>query len=130
MSLERTHENFDQRLSISCIGVLLLAAVVGLVSYNVAYRMSQNETVATVTRLEAVPGKNSKYLVFTETEVFECTDSFVFWKFDSSDVYGKIHVGKTYQFQTAGWRVPFLSMYRNVLDAKPLQTPCKHPDAT
>lgn len=58
----------------------------------------------------------SNYLVFTEGEVFENTDSWPFFKFNSSDIQGELKVGNTYRAKVAGWRVPFLSMYRNVIE--------------
>lgn len=58
---------------------------------------------------------SSKYLVFTDTEVFENTDCLVLGKFNSSDVYGQFKVGETYQVLVYGWRVPFLSWYRNIV---------------
>lgn len=58
----------------------------------------------------------SDYLVFTEGEVFENTDSWSFFKFNSSDIQGELKIGNTYRVKVAGWRVPFLSMYRNIIE--------------
>lgn len=60
---------------------------------------------------------SSKYLVFTESEVFENTDAFWALKFNSSDIQGQIGVGETCTLRVYGWRIPFLSMYRNILEA-------------
>lgn len=65
---------------------------------------------------------SSKYLIFSEHETFENTDSLLKGKFNSSDVYGKLHRGKTYICEVYGWRIPFLSNYRNIVscaEAKP-----------
>lgn len=56
-----------------------------------------------------------KYMIYTSNEVFECTDSLVFFKWDSSDVYREIAVGGEYECKIAGWRIPVFSMYRNIL---------------
>jgi hypothetical protein len=67
--------------------------------------------------------KNSKekstYLIFTEDKnrtvhVFKDTDSFIRGKFNSSDIYGELKVGKTYDIETYGIRIPFLSRYENI----------------
>ncbi|MBI4158703.1 DUF1523 family protein [Candidatus Woesearchaeota archaeon] len=63
---------------------------------------------------------SSKYLVFTKLpngriRVFENTDSWIELKFNSSDVYGQIRVGRTYDLGTYGWRIPILSKYENIL---------------
>ena len=63
---------------------------------------------------------DSKYLIFTDKETFENTDSLLEWKFNSSDVYGKIEKDQTYEFTVYGFRIPVLSIYRNVVDVKPV----------
>lgn len=60
----------------------------------------------------------SKYIIFTESEVFENTDSFLSLKWDSSDLYRDIKVGESCSFKVTGFRVPFLSWYRNILESK------------
>jgi len=62
-----------------------------------------------------------KYLIFAiddETDtvyVLENTDSAPHLKYNSSDFFARIEVGKTYTFTTVGLRLPFLSMYRNII---------------
>ncbi len=58
---------------------------------------------------------NSYYLIFTEEEVFKNTDALLFGKFDSSDVYNKLEIGKTYKVKVNWYRIPFLSAYRNII---------------
>jgi hypothetical protein len=59
---------------------------------------------------------SSKYLVFTETETFENTDVIVFGKFTSSDLQSKLRVDSTYNVRVSGFRIPFLSSYRNIVN--------------
>lgn len=63
-------------------------------------------------------GENTdcKYLEFFEGEVFQNKDSFFHLKFNSSDIHSKIHKGSTCVMEVYGIRVPFLSMYRNIVD--------------
>jgi hypothetical protein len=67
---------------------------------------------------------SSKYLVFTKNkdgvEVFENTDSLLNGKFNSSDVQAQLEIGKQYRAAVYGWRIPFFSSYRNIVEAKPL----------
>lgn len=73
----------------------------------------------TVTGKENVKSGNSgKYLVYTDKTTYEIEDSWIFWRWDSSDVYGKIEIGKTYTATLQGYRVPFLSWYQNIIDPK------------
>ena len=69
-----------------------------------------------------------KYLVFTkldngETRVFSIEDSFIKLRWNSSDVYGEIETGKTYEFEVIGWRIPFFSEYENIITFSEVKTP-------
>lgn len=61
---------------------------------------------------------HSVYLVFVETDkgtqVFEVTDSIMMGRYDSSNVYGSIKIGKTYKMKVRGYRMPLLSSYENI----------------
>lgn len=63
-------------------------------------------------------GASSYYLIFTDRGVFKNVDEMFRWKFDSSDFYAKIRVGETYRFTLIGWRIPFFSMYENIIKAE------------
>lgn len=60
----------------------------------------------------------SKYIIFAEGETFENTDTIWAFKYNSSDIYGKIAKGAACTFEVTGFRVPFFSMYRNILSAR------------
>ena len=65
----------------------------------------------------------SKYLVFADDEngnplVFENTDCFIRWKFNSSNLQGQLKEGHTYKITVIGYRVPFLSWYQNIIKAE------------
>ncbi len=75
-------------------------------------------TVKKTERITSSSGESSKYMVFTEKETFENTDAFVFLKFNSSDIYGSIEVDHTYEAKVAGWRSPFLSWHRNIIQVQ------------
>lgn len=69
--------------------------------------------------------KDSKdvYMVYTKdldgnVHVFKDEDTWYYFKFNSSDVYGEIEVGKTYEFDVYGLRIPFLSKYQNIISVK------------
>jgi hypothetical protein len=63
----------------------------------------------------AMGNNSAKYLVFTNVETFEITDSLAENRFDSSDMYGVLRNGHCYRGEVYGWRIPFLSMYRNLV---------------
>ena len=81
---------------------------------------TEDTTTFTVRDKERVitgTGENmsSKYLVFTESETFKNSDCMVRGKWNSSDVYSQLQPGTTYTATVYGWRIPFMSSYRNIL---------------
>lgn len=51
----------------------------------------------------------------SETKVFSVADNWFAGQFSSADTFGKIEVGKTYDFETRGMRVPILSAFENIV---------------
>lgn len=103
---------------------ILAALFIGAAFYgSYAYFSLTQETVEVVTtgKERASFGSGDdlthKYLIFTETETFENTDTVFGLKFNSADIYGRINTGTACQFRVYGWRIPFLSTYRNILTA-------------
>lgn len=84
---------------------------------------SEHGKVFTVTGKENV--KSGKYLVYNSNTTYEIEDSWIHWRWDSSDVYGKIEVGKTYKATLQGYRVPFLSWYPNIINPKEIRPEVK-----
>lgn len=100
--------------------VLLFLCCLGGCAIN-AHR--EYDQTFTVTGKENVKSGNSgKYLVYTDKTTLEVSDTWIFWRFDSSDVYGRIQIGKTYTATLQGYRVPFLSWYQNILDPSEVTT--------
>jgi hypothetical protein len=60
-----------------------------------------------------------KYLVFCKDETFENTDSLYMLKWSSSDLQNDLKDGQEYQVLVYGWRIPFLSWYRNIVEIQP-----------
>ena len=107
--------------SVGAFGLISAILVVGLVLGSCVIPFATQDKVSfTVTDKERIVEKNgdavsSKYLVFTDVEVFENTDCFVLFKFDSSDIQGELKVGERYSAKVYGWRLPFFSAYRNII---------------
>ena len=88
------------------------------VSTSAYYVYGTDEYVqCTVEKSErVVEGSSSKYLIFCTEEVFQNSDSLWYWKWNSSDFYRDIREGESYRFKVYGWRIPFFSMYRNIIE--------------
>jgi len=63
----------------------------------------------------------SRYMVWAlmnddRVEVMENTDSILSLKFNSADLYGEMQIGAVCEATVNGFRVPFLSMNRNIIE--------------
>lgn len=105
----------------SIITIIFVAVLI--FGYPIAYYISADDVEIKVTNKERITtgrGENidSKFIIYTENEVFENTDSWLFFKFNSSDYQNKIKIGKSYNAKVAGWRIPIFSSYRNIINHK------------
>ena len=98
--------------------ILALAVIfIAILSISGCKRLVSTDTVTiTVTDKErVVKSESSYYLVYTDDEVFKNVDDLMWGKYSSSDLQGKLRLDTTYKVTVDGWRVPFLSMYRNII---------------
>lgn len=100
----------------SSIAALLIVAPIA-----VAYFLSAEQVTFTVDRKDygrktTERSYRTLFLVFTEQEVFEVGTSWLFLKFDSAERYHALQEGQTYRAVVAGWRIPVISEYRNIIE--------------
>lgn len=111
------------RVVVISIAIIFLS----IISFNFICNFNDTEYTITVTGKERiVEDSSSKYLVFSEdihghVLVFENTDCLFRWKWDSSNIQGQLKEGNTYKIIVVGFRVPFLSMYQNILKVEEVQ---------
>lgn len=101
------------------MGLLIVAAIafLGGLTYSLSYSSVDTIENVTIESKERVQnGESSKYMIFTDKEVFENTDSLMHLKWNSSDVYRDLKPGAVCDLTVNWFRVPFLSMYRNILE--------------
>lgn len=101
-------------ITITFTGLLFLAIPVMMAAFQYGTVDTMTCTVDSKERVNN--GEYSRYMVFCDEEVLENTDTFWHWKFNSADVYRDIKEGEQYELKVYGWRVPFLSMNRNIID--------------
>lgn len=115
----------------SLLGYLTAIALVVIAVIAVPVINSSNDHTYTVTitdkervTTQVAEGQtDSKYLIYGEDEngktyVFEDTDTLFRGKFNSSDVYGALKEGETYELTVIGFRVHILNWYENIIDFK------------
>lgn len=106
--------------------IVLFIGVIVLIGIDVSNKVIDERTViATITDKQVKrtgDSSSDKYLIYTENgngnvAVYEITDSLLKGRFNSSDLYATIKIGKTYQLIICGERYPILSMYPNIYSA-------------
>jgi hypothetical protein len=101
--------------------LVIFAVVLGLFFYLPrAYRGTEIVTILDKERINFVEdGKNkSRYLVFTDKEVYQNRDDWFYLKFHSSDIYGYLKRGEKYKISVTGWRMELFSKYQNIISAQ------------
>lgn len=107
-------KNLGSLIVLVAIGVGLLSASYYGSSDVVKIKVNDKERVVTKSGDEV----ESRYLVYTDSEVFENTDDLFKFKFNSSDVQNQLKTDSTYTVEVIGWRIPVLSMHRNIINIK------------
>lgn len=92
-----------------------IISLIGLDFYSV-YGTKETVTITVTDKAIKRYDESDKYIIYTDNETFEITDEFLLGRFNSSDDYGRLKVGETYTVTVNGWRVPFLSWYRNIIE--------------
>ena len=93
-------------------------AIVVLTLSGCSY-LTEDTLTATVTDKERITTRStSRYLIYTDKETLQNSDIWIRGKFRSSDIYGKLEEGKTYDFVVCGQRIPLFNAYRNIIEVK------------
>lgn len=105
------------RMKKPLIAGAVLAALAGTTITGCS-SMNQQDVTCTVTDKEA---KDKTWFVFTEgCGTLTVEDSISQWKFNATDRYDSIEVGKTYKFHIGGYRNHAVSAYPNILEVTPV----------
>lgn len=128
---EKKMSNKNSLGCLTAIVTAILLAVVAVITVPVMNFTNDHKYTITITDKERVTAQSakdntSKYLIYGEDEngktyVFEDTDTLFRWKFNSSDVYGALKEGETYELTVIGFRVHILNWYENIVDFKAVE---------
>jgi len=97
---------------------LILSAIFisPIIAYSTVETISVNITDKERIIVDYGNSIRSIYLVFTKSETFQNTDTIWYWKWDASDIQGQLNAGNNYKVRVYGFRIPFLSWYRNIIE--------------
>ena len=118
----------SNRSFLGCLTAIALVVIAVIAIPVISFRNDHAYTV-TITDKERVTTQvaegqtDSKYLIYGEDEngktyFFEDTDTLFRWKFNSSDVFGALKEGETYELTVIGFRVHIFNWYENIIDFK------------
>lgn len=118
----------SNRSFLGCLTAIALV-VIAVIAIPVISFSNDHAYTVTITDKERVTTQvaegqtDSKYLIYGEdkngkTYVFEDTDTLFRWKFNSSDVFGALKEGETYELTVIGFRVHIFNWYENIIDFK------------
>lgn len=114
---------------LTAIVTVIALVVIAVIAVPVINFSNDHTYTVTITDKERVTTQSvkdnidSKYLIYGEDEngkiyIFEDTDTLFRWKFNSSDVYGALKEGETYELTVIGFRVHIFNWYENIIDFK------------
>jgi len=97
--------------------ILIIIIAVGSLTFGILYKNSQEVLTGTIE--STVVDRGNTYFVFQLDDgikqIFQNEDTIWFLKFNSGNLLMELKAGNSYQVLVAGWRIPFLSMYRNII---------------
>lgn len=101
---------------------LVFVMIIAMVAFVVAGHYNDTTYSVVINDKERIVKNNdSYYLIFCQDVntgayyEFKCEDTLLRGKFDSSRFYNQIKEDEQYKFTVVGWRVPFFSMYPNII---------------
>lgn len=104
------------------IMIIILALIIGVFWWNYKVTYGSVQTIEITVKDKYIKKSGSetdKYLVVdTEGNTYQITDLTFLGKWNSTDLYNELDVGKTYKIETSGIRNGFLSMYPNINKVK------------
>ena len=96
--------------------VILLTPIIYAVT-DTCIRYSSEEIIEIEIKEKYIKTENRSgtyFIIDKDNNAFEISDLLFKGKFNSTDLYNQLEVGKTYKVKTTGKRIHFLSMYKNI----------------
>lgn len=98
------------------VGIIILG-IIGVAIYFGTVEYQNEETIEITVKDKYIKrnGDTDLYLVASEEgETYKIQDLLFKGKFNSTDLYNELEVGKKYKITTTGIRLQYFSMYKNI----------------
>lgn len=109
---------------IALVVVLFLFVSLGVSCYSCTVTDEVRITISDKESVHSSENGTMRY-VYTENGTYKCDDSMIDGKWNSADVYGRLKEGHTYEVKTRGIRIPFMSMFPNIVEVRGDVTPAE-----
>lgn len=102
------------------IGAIIIGLIIGIFKWNWEIKYGNIQTIEIKVKDKYIKrGRNSeskdKYLIVdTDKNTYQITDLTLIGKWNSTDLYNELEIGKKYEITTSGVRNQFWSMYQNI----------------
>lgn len=100
----------------------IFAAVVifaGILLGDWCFVYFSSETLnAKIVKTEALNEGRTKYMVWTDREIFVHKTCYIEMVIDPAELYGQLEPGKTYELTVYGYRNKWMKSYRNIIGVK------------
>ena len=95
--------------------ILILTLLIPISICTIDYQNSQEIEITVKDKFIKNYDKSSKYLIVDENNnTYQITDLIFKGKFNSTDLYNQMEIGKKYKIETTGYRIRILSKYQNI----------------
>lgn len=101
-----------------CLAAFAILASVGGAIYYAGPEETKTCTVVSKDRATKRDGGSSMRVYTDQCGVLEAGDMWWLFKFDSADTYSALREGRTYEVTTVGFRLPVVSVFPRILEAK------------
>lgn len=97
--------------------LLIVLLGFGFIFGDTAIRYGNNQTIEITVKDKYIKNgsQSGKYLIVdSNNNTYQVTDLFFKGKFNSTDIYNQLEIGKTYRVEISGKRIHIFSWYQNI----------------
>ena len=95
--------------------LLILALLIPISICFIGYQNPQEIEIIVKDKFIKNNNKSGIYLIVdSNNETYQITDLIFKGKFNSTDLYNQLEIGKKYKIETTGYRIHILSKYQNI----------------
>ena len=114
----KNEKGFGKILFCVIAGAIIIGSIMGIFiwDYKITYGNVKNLEITVKDKyIKRSGSEEDKYLVVdTDGNTYQVTDLAFKGKWNSTDLYNQLEIGKTYKVETSGIRNGFMSLYPNI----------------